>query len=71
MDFMIFKTNVNPAEVDLVRTSFDRIPFIKEWTIDVNDVDRVLRVKTNGEFDEADVVGLLNACGFHCEELPD
>ncbi len=71
MDFMIFKTNINPTEVDVVRTSLDRIPFIREWTIDVNDVDRVLRVKTSGNFDEEDVMKLLNTCGFHCEELPD
>lgn len=68
---MIFKTNINPTEVDLVRSSFDQIPFIREWTIDVNDVDRVLRVKANGNFDEDDVMKLLNGCGFHCEELPD
>ncbi len=71
MEFMIFKTNINPAEVELVRSSFNSTPAISEWTIDVDDIDRVLRVRATGNFGESDVMNLVSACGFHCEQLPD
>ena len=43
---------------------------VRNWTIDLNDIDRVLRVESYTP-NVANVIALLNNAGFTCEELLD
>ncbi len=50
---------------------FKRYSSISNWSIDLEDRDKVLRVETVGSLEEHDVINLVKERGFHCEALPD
>ncbi len=69
---LIFKTNIaTQKKVKAVRPVFNRHPIIADWSVDTEDIDKVLRIETAGNLNETDVINLLNPLGFYCEGLPD
>lgn len=71
LDILVFKTSVHsPSDVvrleDLLRTD-ERI---LRWNVDLEDVDKVLRIVSN-TLTAPEVIRLLGDKGFLCEELPD
>ena len=72
MQLIILKTDIKTQKgVSYVRGLFDEIHQIKDWNIDRQDVDNVLRLEVSEKLNEPDVIALLAAHGFRCEELPD
>lgn len=66
---LIFQTNINTEEdrqkiSDLLQTH----PLISEWSVDLEDIDRVLRVVSD-KLGLEDVIKLVTNCGFVCQEL--
>ena len=70
-EVLVFKTNVSAdQEVERVADVLSRESNITKWSIDRNDIDKVLRIECDRLHPIA-VIRLLADAGFHCEELPD
>lgn len=70
MELLIFRTNIeNQLRVKKLEKSFSRFANIKSWTVDVEDVDKVLKVHIDPPLSQVEVQNLVNNCGFVCEEL--
>ena len=54
-----------------LQSTFDQHPDIQKWTIDLEDVDRVLRIESSGKLTEQGLTQLLLDKGYSCEPLPD
>jgi len=42
---------------------------IHQWSIDIDDIDNVLRVETNTDLQEKDIIKLVRSHGFYAEGL--
>jgi len=71
MEVLILKTNIRfKKQVKTVAPLLDGRHNIARWNIDLNDVDKVLRIESK-DIQLTEVVQLIHAAGFHCEELAD
>ena len=72
MEILIFKTNIETnKKVDLLMPVFLNNVDILDWNIDIEDIDNVLRVETNNNVKEHDIISLVKSEGFLCEVLSD
>ena len=72
MNLLIFRTDVKTKnKVNVVKTIFNNHPIIKNWSIDTEDIDKVLRIEVAGTLAESDIIKLMKRCGFYCEILTD
>jgi len=72
MKQLIFRTNIETKNnVKAITSLFKYHSSIIKWSIDLDDIDKVLKVNTTGTLNENDVKNLLSISGFHCEPLPD
>jgi cell fate (sporulation/competence/biofilm development) regulator YmcA (YheA/YmcA/DUF963 family) len=70
-NILVFQTKVaNATELSRLAEILDTSPAIQRWTLDQQDVDKVLRVISE-ELQPDDIVHLLNGHGLYCRELPD
>jgi len=68
----IFKTNVNSSyDVTIVNSLLSKFPQVKRSTIDLRDVDKVLRVEYENNIEMELIINKINQLGYYCEELPD
>lgn len=66
---LIFKTNISTkARVHEIRTLFEPITQIKDWSIDLEDCDRVLRVISLNIHYQI-IEQLLTAAGIYCKQM--
>lgn len=69
---IVMKTNIqSPGEVEQVASSLNQCEAVKKWTVDTDDIDKVLRIEASGHLNEQEVQNLLTSLGFLCEDLPD
>ncbi|MGY6647949.1 hypothetical protein [Wenyingzhuangia sp. IMCC45574] len=67
---LIFKTNINTKEkVESIRSLMDNNPFVDCWSVDLLDVDCVLRIEANESLTELEVQSRLLAEGFDISPL--
>lgn len=72
MNILIFKTDIRTKKKVLaLKSILKRYPVILDWSVDTEDIDRVLRVKTIGNINENDIINLIKPSGFYCEILQD
>ena len=65
----VFKTNISSDEdVSVIKTILNRHTAVKSWNVDREDVDRVLRVKSD-TLKEEEIIHLITQFGFICREL--
>ena len=65
----IFKTSISAAaQVEQVRTLFGPIDGIKHWNIDLEDVDNILRIVSEG-LEPGSIEDLLGTAGLYCENM--
>jgi hypothetical protein len=65
----IFVTNIQTSrEYECIKPVLDLHKGIEEWNIDMEDVDRVLRVTSTKMTDE-EIIHLLSQFGVLCREL--
>ncbi len=68
-DILIFKTNVNSTEhLQWVDTLFASVEWARQWTVDIEDCDRVLRVVGINLVPER-IENLLDTAGIRCEHM--
>ena len=72
MNLLIFKTDIKTKkEVKVVRPLFNNHPVITNWSIDIADIDNVLRIEAEDDLNENDIIHLIKTSGFYCEVLAD
>lgn len=70
-NILVFQTKVaNATDFSRLTEILDTSPAIQKWTLDQQDVDKVLRVISE-ELQPQDIIHLLNVNGLYCQELPD
>jgi len=71
MEVLILKTNIRyKKQVKTVAPLLDGQDNISRWNIDLNDIDKVLRIESD-DMELTEVVQIIKEAGFHCEELTD
>jgi len=69
MDVLIFKTNVtSKKKAGRVGALLASVKTIKDWNIDLEDCDKILRVVATG-LNPAFVEVILQTAGFNCRVL--
>lgn len=70
MTTLILKTDIeNAFERRIVSQDLDTHPAVMRWTVDTDDIDKVLKVVTNGKLTYPDVINMLRRRNFYAEEL--
>jgi hypothetical protein len=72
MKLVILKTNIETKQRALILKSlFYNYAQITNWSVDTEDIDKVLRIEAPGNIDQDEIIQLVKTCGFQCEELRD
>ena len=72
MNILIFKTDLSTdLDVKYVQPIFDSYFSIIDWSVDLEDVDNVLRIVAKDSIKDADIISLMQANKVICEGLPD
>ena len=72
MNLIILKTNLlTNKHVHTVQHVLNAHPGIGRWTVDTEDIDKVLRLEAAPALSEPDIIQLLACSGVRCEELPN
>ena len=70
MNIIILKTSIDNAEkLNAAKSLFERIPEIRKWSVDQEDVDNVLRIEAAETLTELKVMELTSNHGLICQEL--
>lgn len=70
MELLIFRTNIaHKKSLKAVKKVFKEVPDILDWTVDMEDIDKVLRVELGGLLTEEEVIALVKQLGLNCEVL--
>lgn len=68
---LVFKTSIAEPK-DLLRAGaiLAAVPGILNWSVDTEDIDKVLRVEST-TLNTQTIINVLSQAGYCCEELPD
>ena len=70
MNLLILKTDLeSKAKVQKALPFLNSIPGVKDWSVDTEDCDNVLRMEAIGKLSETQLIDLLKRSGIHSEEL--
>lgn len=64
----IFRTNIRKENLGVFKKVFGRNKAIRQWHVDTEDCDSVLRV-VSYDLSEADIISLVSRHGFECADL--
>lgn len=71
VNILVFKTNLNGSDDVLkVRDALNNDAAVLSWSVDTNDIDKVLRIESLSQHTQS-IVDMIHAAGYQCEELPD
>lgn len=66
---LVFRTNINTESDKLrVREFLSAQHLVEDWNVDMDDIDRVLRIVSH-ELSAEDIIRLINQIGYQCQEL--
>ena len=72
MELFIFKTDIRTKrQIKQLKPVLESNSHISRWTIDMDDIDRVLKVETDVNSCQEELITLVKSQGIYCEELPD
>jgi len=67
---LILKTNIqSKKKLKLLTPAFNGHQSIQRWTIDLEDIDKVLRVEATENTEEKEIIQLVEKHGFYAEDL--
>ena len=70
MNILVFKTDIdNTQKLTSINNSFIEIPEIGHWSVDMEDIDNVLRIETSGDIVESNIIDLLKEIHVYCQGL--
>ena len=68
--YIILRTDITSSvAVHRVKSAFLALPQVQAVTVDLEDVDHVLRLETNGKLAQQEAINRLNSLGFWGEDL--
>ena len=69
---LVFKTNVeNDDGIRAISGVLNDYPGIVRWTVDLWDIDNVLRIEGHESLLPSVFIDIIKKAGFNCDELPD
>ena len=69
---LIFKTNIKTKKnVNTLKSFFNSQSSIIKWTVDIEDIDNVLRIEATNNLSESHLINQIKTLGFYCDELTD
>ncbi|MBB6499347.1 hypothetical protein [Pedobacter cryoconitis] len=69
MRVFIFVSNINTeADIHKLKRQFDQRRDIADWSVDLSDEEKVLRVVT-GTLERPEVIALVRSCGYDCHKM--
>ena len=72
MNVIVLGTNIsNRQKMKKIHPILSSAPTIFKWSVDMEDVDKVLRVETATKVSENHIIGLLKSVGLTGRQLPD
>ena len=72
MKILIFRTDIKTKKkFKAIKPLFNKHPNISNWSIDIEDIDNVLRIEATESLIESDIISLTKTQGFYCEILKD
>ncbi len=72
MKTFILKTDIATSyHMKKMEPVFNNLPNIYRWTVDMHDIDHVLKIEASSESQESEMIELVKTHGFLCEALPD
>ncbi|MCK0192382.1 hypothetical protein [Arenibacter sp. F20364] len=72
MELLIFQTDIKSKnKVKSIGPLLNNHSNILKWTIDLEDIDNVLRIEANKNLLEEEVIELVKVQGFSIKALPD
>lgn len=67
---LILRTDINTDEkLKTIEPFFNKHPNVLKWSIDIEDVDNVLKIKVSKYFNENDIINVIKNRGFNCSDL--
>lgn len=68
-NILIFKTSIRSnADREKIRGGLDGLHSVADWSVDLEDIDCVLRIVSNG-LAPHQIITLINNHGYDCAEL--
>ncbi|MFY0629198.1 MAG: hypothetical protein JXR05_02385 [Flavobacteriaceae bacterium] len=72
MRLFILRTNIKTSNsVKKIESLLNSHPFIIKWSIDIEDIDNVLRVEASSGLSETGLKKIIKREGFYCQDLPE
>ncbi|GGH01054.1 hypothetical protein GCM10011416_19660 [Polaribacter pacificus] len=72
MKLLILRTDIKTKKkVKKIKPIFNNHPIIYNWSIDIEDIDNVLRIEADDHLNEEELKKVVMENGFYCEDLPD
>jgi short-subunit dehydrogenase len=69
MNVFIFVSNIESVEdLSQLKKVFDKQIEIQNWSVDLTDEERVLRVETDG-LERCEIITLVRSCGYDCYKM--
>ena len=70
MELLIFRTDIKSADrVRHIQTILDDYPGVISWSVDLEDIDNVLRIEATAELSEMEVMVLGRQQGYDIRAL--
>ncbi|MEM6272413.1 MAG: hypothetical protein AAF998_23580 [Bacteroidota bacterium] len=72
MNIIVLKTDIpDQKSAQRLASVFGSQPSIIRWTVDTEDIDKVLRIEDDDTLSEQAVIRLVQRCGVAAAPLPD
>ncbi len=69
---LILRTDIKTKKkVKSVKPYFNNHSDIIKWSIDIEDIDNVLKIQARSNLSEKDMINQIKTLGFYCDELDD
>tara|TARA_R110002072_G_scaffold21429_1_gene76083 strand:- start:442 stop:696 length:255 start_codon:yes stop_codon:yes gene_type:complete len=68
----ILRTNIKTKKnLKTIKPFLNNHPGIIKWTIDIEDIDNVLKIEARNSLSEHDIIDEIKEQGFYCDALED
>ncbi len=72
MNLYIFRTNIqSETKLNTLKTTFEKCIGVLDWSVDLEDIDNVLRIEAAMNLNERDIINLVSKEGVSIAPLQD
>ncbi|MDO5981781.1 hypothetical protein [Flavivirga spongiicola] len=72
MHLLIFETDIkSKKKIKSLKPLLNKHSDIIKWSIDLEDIDNVLRIEATTNITESDIIDMIRTHGFYIETLTD